>query len=168
MSFNISIDGPAGAGKSTIARAAARSLGFLYVYTGAMYRAIALYLLRNNADVNNDNELERFLDQITIRIAYSNGEQQIILNNENVYREFVYYLEHHELMAQYEVAGYSMIDLFVCQMDQYNIVHDVGKNDGKCNKEKMVLQAFDVMLKMSENPDEIVKKLQSGEGMDKM
>ena len=84
MSFNIAIDGPAGAGKSTIARAAARSLGFLYVDTGAMYRAIALYLLRNNADVNNDNELERFLDQITIRIAYSNGEQQIILNNENV------------------------------------------------------------------------------------
>lgn len=84
MSFNIAIDGPAGAGKSTIARAAARSLGFLYVDTGAMYRAIALYLLRNDADVNNDNELERYLDQITIRIAYSNGEQQIILNNENV------------------------------------------------------------------------------------
>ncbi len=84
MSFNIAIDGPAGAGKSTIARAAARSLGFLYVDTGAMYRAIALYLLRNDADVNNDNELERFLNQITIRIAYSNGEQQIILNNENV------------------------------------------------------------------------------------
>lgn len=84
MSFNIAIDGPAGAGKSTIARAAARSLGFLYVDTGAMYRAIALYLLRNDADVNNDNELEKFLNQITIRIAYSNGEQQIILNNENV------------------------------------------------------------------------------------
>ncbi len=84
MSFNIAIDGPAGAGKSTIARAAARSLGFLYVDTGAMYRAIALYLLRNDADVNNDNELEKYLNQITIRIAYSNGEQQIILNNENV------------------------------------------------------------------------------------
>ena len=91
-----------------------------------------------------------------------------ILDNEEIYKEFVYYLEHHELMSQYMVEGYSMIDLFVCQMDQYNIMHDVGKNDGRCNKEKMVIQAFDVKLKMSENPDEIVKKLQSGEGMDKM
>lgn len=101
---------------------------------------------------------EKFLTQFWKRI----------LENEEVYKEFVYYLEHHELMAQYVVQGYSMIDLFVCQMDRYNIMHDVGKNDGRCNKEKMVLQAFDVMLKMSENPDEIVKKLQSGEGMDKI
>lgn len=84
MGYNVAIDGPAGAGKSTVAKRVAKELGFIYVDTGAMYRAIALYLLRNNADVNNDNELERFLDQITIRIAYSNGEQQIILNNENV------------------------------------------------------------------------------------
>jgi hypothetical protein len=91
-----------------------------------------------------------------------------ILENQEVYQEFVYYLEHHELIAQYMVKGYSMIDLYVCQMDRYNIQHDIGKNDVRCNKEKMVLQAFDVMLKMSENPDEIIKKLQSGEGMDKM
>lgn len=84
MSFNIAIDGPAGAGKSTIARAAARNLGFLYVDTGAMYRAIALYLLRNHADVNNEDVMEKMLGQITIRIVYSKGEQQILLNNENV------------------------------------------------------------------------------------
>ena len=84
MSFNIAIDGPAGAGKSTIARAAARNLGFLYVDTGAMYRAIALYLLRNDADVNNEEQMNQMLAQITIRIVYTNGEQQILLNNENV------------------------------------------------------------------------------------
>lgn len=84
MSFNIAIDGPAGAGKSTIARAAARNLGFLYVDTGAMYRAIALHLLRNETDIQNPEEMDRILEDITIRISYVNGEQQIILNNENV------------------------------------------------------------------------------------
>ncbi len=84
MSFNIAIDGPAGAGKSTIARAAARSLGFLYVDTGAMYRAIALHLLRNHVEVEQTDKIEELLADMTIRIAYSGGEQQIILNGENV------------------------------------------------------------------------------------
>ena len=84
MSFNIAIDGPAGAGKSTIARAAARSLGFLYVDTGAMYRAIALLLLRNHVEVEQTDKIEELLAGMTIRIAYSGGEQQIILNGENV------------------------------------------------------------------------------------
>ena len=84
MSFNIAIDGPAGAGKSTIARAAARSLGFLYVDTGAMYRAIALHLLRNHVEVEQTDKIEELLAGMTIRIAYSGGEQQIILNGENV------------------------------------------------------------------------------------
>lgn len=84
MSFNIAIDGPAGAGKSTIARAAARSLGFLYVDTGAMYRAIALHLLRNGVTVDESERIEELLKDMTIRISYVGGEQQIILNNENV------------------------------------------------------------------------------------
>ena len=84
MSFNIAIDGPAGAGKSTIARSAARSLGFLYVDTGAMFRAIALYLLRHEVNIQDTDSLLKALDEIHIRIVYSDGEQQIILNNENV------------------------------------------------------------------------------------
>lgn len=67
MSFNIAIDGPAGAGKSTIARAAARSLGFLYVDTGAMYRAIALHLLRNHVEAENTDKIEGLLADMTIR-----------------------------------------------------------------------------------------------------
>ena len=82
--LTIAIDGPAAAGKSTIARAAARKLGFVYVDTGAMYRAIALYLIRNEVDVDNLDCLKKALSEINIRIVYSNGEQQILLNNENV------------------------------------------------------------------------------------
>ena len=84
MSFNIAIDGPAGAGKSTIARAAARSLGFLYVDTGAMYRAIALHLLRNHVEADQTERIKELLADMTIRISYSGGEQQLILNDENV------------------------------------------------------------------------------------
>ena len=84
MSFNIAIDGPAGAGKSTIARAAARELGFVYVDTGAMYRTIALYLLRNQVDYEQEEQLARALDQIDVTISYEEGEQQLYLNGENV------------------------------------------------------------------------------------
>lgn len=84
MSFNIAIDGPAGAGKSTIAKSIAKNLGFVYVDTGAMYRAIALHLLRNNVSADAADEIGALLKDVTIRILYSDGEQQILLNGENV------------------------------------------------------------------------------------
>ena len=69
MSFNIAIDGPAGAGKSTIARAAARNLGFLYVDTGAMYRAIAFSLIRSGIEPEDEEGIENVLESMTIRIV---------------------------------------------------------------------------------------------------
>ena len=84
MSINIAIDGPAGAGKSTIAKEIARNLGFMYVDTGAMYRAIAWHLLRSQIPAEDTNAVEASLADITIRITYSGGEQQIILNGENI------------------------------------------------------------------------------------
>ncbi len=84
MSFQIAIDGPAGAGKSTVAKKTAEELGLIYVDTGAMYRAIALYLLREQVDPEKEEELQRALDQIDIGIGYENGQQQIFLNGENV------------------------------------------------------------------------------------
>ncbi|MDO4323854.1 MAG: (d)CMP kinase [Lachnospiraceae bacterium] len=84
MSFNIAIDGPAGAGKSTIAKRAARELGFVYVDTGAMYRAIALGLFRSGIDVEDEGKLSEALTQIEVSIRYENGEQQVYLNEENV------------------------------------------------------------------------------------
>lgn len=84
MSFNIAIDGPAGAGKSTIAKRAAKELQFVYVDTGAMYRAIALGILRQGADEENEKSLEDALGKIEVSIGYENGEQQVYLNGENV------------------------------------------------------------------------------------
>lgn len=84
MGFNIAIDGPAGAGKSTIARRAARELGFLYVDTGAMYRAMALYFLRNHVDAGEEATVGAACEGIEVRLVYQDGEQQILLNGENV------------------------------------------------------------------------------------
>lgn len=84
MSFNIAIDGPAGAGKSTIAKLAAKELGFIYIDTGAMYRTIALYLLREHVDCEDEQALEAALRRIEVEIGYSGGVQQLILNGENV------------------------------------------------------------------------------------
>lgn len=84
MSFNIAIDGPAGAGKSTIAKRVAKELGFIYVDTGAMYRTIALYLLRNQVDCEQEDQLSAALDQIEVSIYYENEVQQLVLNGENV------------------------------------------------------------------------------------
>jgi cytidylate kinase len=84
MGFNIAIDGPAGAGKSTIAKRVAKELSFIYVDTGAMYRAVALYLIKNGISSEDEAGLLRACGQIHISIEYENGEQQVILNGENV------------------------------------------------------------------------------------
>ncbi len=84
MSFNIAIDGPAGAGKSTIAKRAAKELSFIYVDTGAMYRAITLGLMRRGTDIEDVQALERSLAEIEVTIDYRDGAQQVYLNGENV------------------------------------------------------------------------------------
>ena len=84
MSFNIAIDGPAGAGKSTVARKAAKELGFIYVDTGAMYRTIALYMLREHVNIEDEEELARALDRISVSLRYRDGIQHMFLNGEDV------------------------------------------------------------------------------------
>lgn len=84
MGFNIAIDGPAGAGKSTIAKRVAKELNFVYVDTGAMYRAIALYFLKNKLNAGDEAVAAAACENINVRIAYENGEQQVLLNGENV------------------------------------------------------------------------------------
>ncbi len=84
MSFNIAIDGPAGAGKSTAAKRAARELSFMYVDTGAMYRTIALGLLRGSVDIEDEGALASALQEMEISLRYENGEQEVYLNGENV------------------------------------------------------------------------------------
>lgn len=84
MSFNIAIDGPAGAGKSTIARAVAKRLGMIYVDTGSMYRAMALYMLREKADLQDKAGIIKKCGEAHVTIRFEDGVQAVFLNGENV------------------------------------------------------------------------------------
>lgn len=81
---NIAIDGPAGAGKSTIAKMVAKDLGFVYVDTGAMYRAMALHMIYNGVQLDDAAKISSTCQSADITIKYENGEQVVYLNGENV------------------------------------------------------------------------------------
>lgn len=81
---NIAIDGPAGAGKSTIAKIVAKKKGYIYVDTGAMYRAMALYMIREGIKADETDKIEAACDKADISIKYENDEQVVTLNGENV------------------------------------------------------------------------------------
>ena len=84
MGYNIAIDGPAGAGKSTIAKKVAKEKGFIYVDTGAMYRAMALYFLKLGIDPGDSNSIAKACTGAEVKIVYEDGIQQVYLNEENV------------------------------------------------------------------------------------
>ncbi len=83
--YSVAIDGPSGAGKSTIARAAAKVLGFIYVDTGALYRAIGYYIVKQGINTKDEHAVSQQLKNIDISLKYdNNGKQQVILNNNDV------------------------------------------------------------------------------------
>ena len=84
MSFNVAVDGPAGAGKSTIARSVAKQLNLIYVDTGAMYRAMALFVLRNGIDPGDTDAVIEKCCSADVSIRYQDGEQVVLLNGDNV------------------------------------------------------------------------------------
>ena len=82
--FAVAIDGPAGAGKSSVAKAAAQELGFVYVDTGAIYRTIALYVLRQGVDPHQAPAVEALLPQVQVSLEYTQQGQKMLLNGEDV------------------------------------------------------------------------------------
>ena len=84
MGYSIAIDGPAGAGKSTIAKEVAKELNFIYVDTGAMYRAMALFFIKRNIDPTDVKRIEEECKEAKITIEYREGEQVVLLNEESV------------------------------------------------------------------------------------
>lgn len=82
--INVAIDGPAGAGKSTISRAAASAVGFIYVDTGALYRAVGVNALRQGIDTNDAQKVEATLSEITVELKFVGDVQHVFLNGEDV------------------------------------------------------------------------------------
>lgn len=91
-----------------------------------------------------------------------------IITCRDIYEELVYYIEHHTFMDKIKVRGYSLSDIYVWQMDKYNLVREIGKNPQTCNKERMVMRAFRTMIDMQRHPDEYVRRLEEGRGEDKL
>lgn len=85
--INIAIDGPAGAGKSTVARMVAKELGFIYIDTGALYRSIGVAALRKGYATDNAQQVNSLLPEIELSLKFINGEQRVILNGEDVSRD---------------------------------------------------------------------------------
>ena len=84
MIVNIAIDGPAGAGKSTLSRKAAEALGFIYVDTGALYRTVGLKFSNSGADTNLNCDIDAILSQTTVDIRFVDGEQRVFLDEKDV------------------------------------------------------------------------------------
>jgi len=84
MGYNVAIDGPAGAGKSTIAKRVAKELGFVYVDTGAMYRALAIFFIKKGLKPEDKEQIAEVCKEATVSIGYEDGVQQVYLNGENV------------------------------------------------------------------------------------
>lgn len=84
MAYQIAIDGPAGAGKSTIAKKLAKELSFIYIDTGAMYRAMAIHFIRLSINPADKDAIEAACQNVSVEIAFEDGVQQVLLNGENV------------------------------------------------------------------------------------
>lgn len=91
-----------------------------------------------------------------------------LLTIPDLYAEMVYYLENHDFWDNFKFQGYSLIDLYVWQMNKYNLIKDLGKNTAECNKETMALRSFRTMIELMRSPEEYIKRLNEGYGMDKL
>lgn len=131
--FNIAIDGPAGAGKSTIAKLVAGKLGFMYVDTGSMYRAMALYCLRNSVSKDDQEAVALACDEMDINVEYEKGVQLVMLNGEAVND----YIRTEEVsnttsaIAVYEKVREKLLNLQRDLAKKYEVImdgRDIGTN----------------------------------------
>ncbi len=133
MSYSIAIDGPAGAGKSTIAKKIAKEMEFIYVDTGAMYRAMAVYFLDNGIDAGDEKAINEACEKVSVSIVYDNGVQQVILNGENVTNR----LRREEVGAMasktsvYPRVRQKLVELQRVLASKSNVIMD-GRDIGTC------------------------------------
>jgi hypothetical protein len=102
------------------------------------------------------NQLAEYADWQT---DHADALWNYLLTYPSLYEEFIYYLSHHEIKDELAFKGYGILDLYVWQMNHYNMIHDIGKNTGNCNKEDLVLRAFYMMGEFMENPAPFERKL---------
>jgi cytidylate kinase len=162
MSKNIAIDGPAGAGKSTIAKLLSQKLGYIYIDTGAMYRAFGYYFLKNNIDPSDEASITAACPDVNITITYEGGEQQVILNGENV--NGVIRTEEVGNMASatsvYPVVRKKLVELQRRLASKADVIMD-GRDIGTCvlpDAEVKIYLTASSATRAKRRYDELVKK----------
>ena len=110
--------------------------------------------------------LQDICEYAGLRGEWTDELWMMMLDKPDLYDEFVYYVEHHTFKDEMKVAGYALSDIYVWQMDKYNLIREIGKNPTTCNKETMVMNAFMVMGKMADDPKTYIKRIESGRGND--
>lgn len=143
MNKQIAIDGPAGAGKSTIAKIVAGKLGWIYVDTGAMYRAIALYMTRAGIDSSEEDKINEALSDVDVRLSFGDEGQVVLLNGENV-NSFIRTEEVSAMTSKISVYPAVRSKLTGLQKeiaDSENVVMD-GRDIGTCVLPNATLKIF--------------------------
>lgn len=162
MAFNVAIDGPAGAGKSTIAKQLAKKLEFVYVDTGAMYRALAYYFLTQKIDPKDETSINAAVAHADVTIAYVEGEQQVLLNGDNVNA----YLRTEEvgntasITSVYPAVRSKLVALQQKLADTTDVIMD-GRDIGTCvlpNAQVKVYLTASVATRAKRRYDELLAK----------
>ena len=151
---SVAIDGPAGAGKSTIARAIARELGYLYVDTGALYRAIGLFALEQGADPKDPEQVLPLLERTQLSLRFAAGEQQVWLNGRDVSQQI---RQNPVSMAASAVSAIPQVRAFLFDLQQNlakenNVVMD-GRDIGT-----VVLPQAQVKIFLTASPEERARR----------
>lgn len=154
MSFSVAIDGPSGAGKSTLAKLLAKHYQFCYLDTGAMYRAITLYLLRNEIELKDEQKIKEALCEISLTIRMIDAVQHIYLNGEDVSQEI---RQEHVGNATAGVAACPAVRTFLVKQQQdfakdHDIIMD-GRDIGT-----VVLPHADIKFFLTADPEVRAKR----------
>lgn len=91
-----------------------------------------------------------------------------IVQDDALFNELVYYFDNHTFLDEFKVKGYSLSDLYVFQMSKYNLIREIGKNPVECNKERMVMNSFRMMIDMARDPETYVARIEEGKGNDRL
>lgn len=150
----IAIDGPAGAGKSTIARAIARELGYIYVDTGALYRAIGLYAISNGVETTSPQNVERLLNGLRVELRFVKGEQRVFLNGYDVSEE----IRRPEMsMAASNVSAIPAVRKFLFALQQNMAAESDLVMDGR-DIGTVVLPHAQIKLFLTASPEERARR----------
>ncbi len=152
--INVAIDGPAGAGKSTIARSVAKQLGYIYVDTGALYRAVGVYNLRNNVDTKDEKAVAATLADINVELKFIDGEQHVILNGDDVSQEI---RQPEASMAASNVSAIPAVRTFLFDLQREIASKNNCLMDGR-DIGTVVLPNADVKIFLTADPEERARR----------